>query len=77
MSNRAAAPAEILHDQASFGGPHSARDLSHQLLAAGLTVHTVEQGQEFRSVAVEKREWEQQRRSQGVRGAATAARAST
>ena len=77
MRNRAAAPAVILLDQASFGGPHSARDLSHQLLAAGLTVHTVEQGQEFRSVAVEKREWEQQRRSQGVRGAAAAARAPT
>ena len=67
MRNRAAAPAVILLDQASFGGPHSARDLARQLLTAGLTVHTVEQGQEFRSIAVEKREWEQQRRAQGVR----------
>jgi uncharacterized protein (DUF58 family) len=74
MRNRAAAPAVILLDQASFGGPHHAGELSRQLLTAGLTVHTVERGQEFRSIAVEKREWEQQRRAKGVIGAVSGTR---
>ena len=66
MRNRAAAPAVILLDQASFGGAHSARELARQLLTAGLTVHSVEKGQEFRAIPMEKREQEQQRRAQGV-----------
>jgi uncharacterized protein (DUF58 family) len=73
MRNRSAAPAVILLDQASFGGPHSVRQLANQLLTAGLSVHTVERGQEFRSITLEKREWEQQRRGRGMPSTAPAA----
>ncbi|MDQ3701926.1 MAG: DUF58 domain-containing protein [Chloroflexota bacterium] len=68
MRNRTAAPVVILLDQASFGGPFSTATLANQLLTAGLTVHTVKRGQEFRSITVEKREWEQQHRGRGVPG---------
>ncbi len=70
MRNRAAVPAVILLDQASFGGPHSTRTLANQLMTAGLSVHTVARGQEFRSITAEKREWEQQRRGRGVQNVA-------
>jgi uncharacterized protein (DUF58 family) len=72
MRSRAAAPVVILLDQASFGGPQGARTLARQLLSAGLMVHTVEKGQEFRSITVEKREWEQQRRGRAAYGASPA-----
>jgi len=62
IRHRASAPAVILLDQASFGGSRSARPLAEQLASAGLVVHTVAKGQEFRTISVEKREWEEQRR---------------
>lgn len=59
---RSSAPAVILLDQASFGGPHSAGLLASQLAMSGMVVHVVQRGQEFRSISMDKREWEQQRR---------------
>jgi len=63
IRHRASAPAVILLDQASFGGPRSARLLAEQLASAGLVIHTVEKGQEFRTISVEKKDWEEQRRT--------------
>ncbi len=62
VRQRAAAPSVILLDGASFGGPTSAQGLATQLGAAGLVAHVVQRGQEFRTITVEKKEWEQQRR---------------
>lgn len=62
VRHRAAAPAVILLDQQSFGGPHPVRALADRLAAAGLMVHVVTKGQEFRSITVDKKDWEQQRR---------------
>jgi hypothetical protein len=62
IRHRSSAPAVILLDQASFGGSRSARPLAEQLAAAGLVVHTVEKGQAFRSINIEKKDWEEQRR---------------
>jgi uncharacterized protein (DUF58 family) len=64
MRHRAAAPAIILLDAASFGAPRPAKALASQLASAGLIVHTVERGQQFRTIAVDKKEWEAQRRGQ-------------
>jgi hypothetical protein len=74
LRNRAAGPAVILLDQASFGGPHSANGLANHLAGAGLVVHVVSKGQQFRTISIDKREWEQQRR--GVASQAAVARAS-
>jgi uncharacterized protein (DUF58 family) len=66
VRHRAAAPSVILLDAASFGGPHSGAALATRLLGAGMMVHVVQRGQEFRTITVEKREWEQQRRGQAA-----------
>jgi uncharacterized protein (DUF58 family) len=64
IRHRGAMPSVILLDQASFGGPNADPALAAQLATAGLLVHTVKQGQEFRTISVDKREWEEQRRGQ-------------
>ena len=66
--HRAAAPAVILLDQASFGGPRSAQALAGQLGTAGLVVHVVTRGQEFRTLSIDKKRWEQQRRGRATGG---------
>jgi uncharacterized protein (DUF58 family) len=65
IRHRSSAPAVILLDQYSFGGTRSARPLAEQLASAGMVVHTVAKGQEFRSISIEKKEWEDQRRAGG------------
>lgn len=72
VRSRAAAPSVILLDAASFGGPVSATGLASQLATSGMVVHVVQRGQEFRTITVDKKEWEQQRRGQV--GAVAAAR---
>jgi hypothetical protein len=62
VRHRAAMPSVILLDQESFGGPASNTALEAQLATAGMMVHTVKRGQEFRTITVDKKEWEQQRR---------------
>lgn len=61
---RTGGPSVILLDPASFGGTQSASGLATQLAGSGIAVHVVKKGQEFRTIAVEKREWEQRRRAQ-------------
>ncbi|HEX2185382.1 MAG TPA: DUF58 domain-containing protein [Chloroflexota bacterium] len=56
MRQRTGGPAVILLDQASFGGAESNRALATQLASAGLTVRTVERGQEFRTITVERQD---------------------
>jgi len=75
VRQRASAPSVILLDGASFGGPQSASGLAAQLGSAGMVVHVVQKGQEFRTITVEKKEWEQQRRGGlgALRGGAPAA----
>jgi uncharacterized protein (DUF58 family) len=75
VRQRAAAPSVILLDGASFGGPTSAERLAAQLGAAGLVAHVVQRGQEFRTITVEKKEWEQQRRGAATPTGAAPARA--
>lgn len=70
IRHRGAMPSVILLDQASFGGPNASPELAARLASAGLLVHTVKQGQEFRTISVDKREWEQQRRGQAGQAAA-------
>ncbi len=66
---RAAMPSVILLNQASFGGPHDAHAAAGRLMAAGLMTHVIERGQQFRSLSMDKRGWEEQRRSSGASGA--------
>lgn len=61
---RAGGPSVILLDPASFGGTQSVTGLADQLAGSGMAVHVVKKGQEFRTIAVDKREWEQRRRAQ-------------
>jgi uncharacterized protein (DUF58 family) len=70
---RVAGPAVILLDPASFGGAESSAQLGAQLAMAGLVVHRVMCGQQFREMAVDKKDWEAQRRGQAGHTAATAA----
>ena len=62
VRSRAAAPSVILLDGESFGGPQSARALAAQLATAGLVVHVVQRGQEFRTITLDKKDWEEGRR---------------
>jgi uncharacterized protein (DUF58 family) len=64
IRNRSAGPSVILLDAGSFGGPQSADGLAQQLAGSGLAVHVVKKGQEFRTITVDKREWEQRQRGQ-------------
>ena len=66
VRQRSSAPSVILLDGASFGGPQSASGLASQLAGAGLVVHVVQRGQEFRTITVDKKDWEQQRRGQSI-----------
>jgi uncharacterized protein (DUF58 family) len=65
VRQRAAAPSVILLDGSSFGGPQQAESLATQLATAGLVVHVVKKGQEFRTMTVDKKEWEDRRRAGG------------
>ncbi|MBI3971277.1 MAG: DUF58 domain-containing protein [Chloroflexi bacterium] len=66
MRHRASAPGVILLDGASFGGPHAARPLADRLASAGIVVHVVERGQQFRTISVDKKEWEEYRRGRSA-----------
>ncbi|HEU5316926.1 MAG TPA: DUF58 domain-containing protein, partial [Chloroflexota bacterium] len=60
--SRAAAPSVILLDGESFGGTTSAKALAAQLATAGMVVHVVQKGQEFRTITLDKKDWEEGRR---------------
>lgn len=60
---RAASPSVILLDAESFGGPPAPGPLGQQLAAAGLVVNEVKRGQEFRTITVDKKDWERHRRA--------------
>src|SRR5687768_18377282 len=66
VRQRASAASVILLDGASFGDAPPATGLAAQLATAGLVVHVVQTGQEFRSISVVKNDWEQQRSSHGL-----------
>jgi uncharacterized protein (DUF58 family) len=66
---RSSAPSVILLDAQSFGGPESSAPLAAQLAGAGMVVHAVQRGQEFRTITVDKKDMEQQRRGQAGAGA--------
>jgi hypothetical protein len=66
VRQRASAPSVILLDGASFGDAPPATGLAAQLATAGLVVHVVQKGQEFRTITVDKKDWEQQRRAQVI-----------
>jgi hypothetical protein len=73
VRHRASMPSVILLDQHTFGGPASTAALAAQLATAGMMVHTVKRGQEFRTISVDKKAWEQQRRGRMAQATAPAA----
>ena len=64
MRQRASAPTVLLLDQASFGGTVDAAPVADQLMAGGVVAHVIERGQEFQTLTVGKREYEEHRRAE-------------